>query len=213
MLRKRLGVLVWRSWNIRATTLSWAIMLGAACVSAGGNRRSNEWRHYGNARWGFCLDYPADWNADEAKDGFGASLHPPASEHPGAAYISISAIPDEPQDLDNENVVLDDTPAPNLEQNFANELERLREYGHVSDIRVLEKRKLQFQGYEALRTKFYYRAEPNASRRSDETLWINKRYLIFAASLIGKPDEVRVLEPTYRQIVKHRLRLACGAGR
>jgi hypothetical protein len=99
---------------------------------------------------------------------------------------------------------------------FARTLDNLREYGHASDIRVLEKRRLEFQGYDALKTKFVYQTggdQAAATQWADETFWINKEYVIFTAVLFGQPDQVRRLEAVYQDIVTHRFQLDCPAKR
>ncbi|MGH9738919.1 MAG: hypothetical protein ACRD4X_10070 [Candidatus Acidiferrales bacterium] len=188
--------------------LACAIMF-AASISAGNNRQPDEWTHYVNARWGFCVDYPASWRASEATDKLGVTLYPrPGESSRHGPYVSISGIPDQP-DVDNANIVLDDSPPLDLEGNLTRRLSSLREYDHASDIRVLEKRKLAFQGYDALSTKFQYLEGPGASPWLSDTLWINKEYIIFTASLFGRPEQVRELEPAYQDMVKHRFRLVC----
>ena len=200
-----------------AAILVWLFVAGAAGASAGTHRRQAGWTHYANARWGFCVDYPARWKAKALTDGSGVTLYPDTSADASSGpSVSISALPDLP-DVDNANIVLDDSPVLDLEGNFARTLDNLREYGHASDIRVLEKRRLEFQGYDALRTKFVYQAgsgdQAGATRWADETFWVNKEYVIFSAVLFGRPDQVRRLEPVYRDIVMHRFQLVCPAGR
>ncbi len=171
------------------------------------------WTHYVNARWGFCIDYPSGWKGSEAKDGSGVMLYPYPSRGPNSGpYISISGTPDQP-DVDNANVVLDDSPPLDLEGNFRRALENLRKYDHASDIRVLERRTLEFQGYEALSTKFLYETGSNATQVADETLWINREYIIFTATLWGTPRQVDALKAAYREIVEHRFKLICGGKR
>jgi hypothetical protein len=196
-------------WSIFA----FAVTLCASAISAGSAKRSAQWTRYANARWGFCVDYPASWKASEQADGSGVNLYPhPAEKSSGAAYISISGVPDQP-DIDNANVVLDDSPPLDLEENLMRVLGNLREYDHASDIRVIDKRKLTFQSYQALSTKYQYRSGPGATPWLSDTLWINKEYVIFTASLLGRPEEVRELEPEYQEIVKHRFQLVCGGTR
>lgn len=206
----------WAALLASATVLACVLVAGAAGVSAGKNRPQAGWTHYVNARWGFCVDYPARWKDSVLKDGSGVTLYPDAGSGPSSGpSMSISALPDLP-DVDNANIVLDDSPVLDLEGNFARTLDNLRQYGHASDIRVLEKRRLEFQGYDALRTKFVYQAggdQAAATQWADETFWINKEYVIFTAILFGHPDEVRRLEPVYRDIVMHRFQLACAAKR
>jgi hypothetical protein len=200
--------------RVRAGALGCAIALASVAMAAGSKPGRSGWKHYVNARWGFCVDYPKEWKAKFGTDGSGIELHPFPAEDPGrATYISIGGLPDQPQDIDNANIVLDDSPPLDLEGNFARTLGALREYDHASAIRVLEKRKLEFQGYDALETKYLYEAGPSATEWQDQTLWINKEYIIFTASLIGRPEQVRRLEPIYREMVMHRFRLACPAKR
>lgn len=202
--------------GVCAAILACLIVAGASGVSAGTHRRKAGWTHYANARWGFCVDYPARWKASALKDGSGVTLYPdPGAGSSSGPSISISALPDLP-DVDNANIVLDDSPVLDLEGNFARTLENLRRYGHASDIRVLGKRRLEFQGYDALRTKFVYQTggdRAGATRWADETFWINKEYVIFSAILFGHPDEIRRLAPVYRDIVMHRFQLVCPAKR
>ena len=163
-----------------------------------------------NARWGFCVDYPGSWKASEPPDGSGIDVYPYATEKPSSAtYISIRGLPDQPT-IDNANVVLDDSPPLNLEGKFTRTLGSLREYDHASDMRVIEKGKLEFQGYDARKTKLEYRGGPNATLWSSETLWVNNRYIIFTASLFGRPEQIRDLDPVYQDILKHRFQLVCG---
>lgn len=191
-------------------------MLIAICVvgvAAGNQWPRAAWTHYVNARWGFCVDYPAAWRASEQSDGSGVTLYPKnGADSKSDSYISIAGVPDQP-DFDNANVVLDDSPPMDLEGNVTRVLGNLREYGHATDIRVFEKRKLTFQGYGALSTKYQYRNGRDGSLWLSDTLWINKEYIIITASLLGRPGEVRDLEPLYQDIVKHRFRLECGGKR
>ncbi len=188
------------------------IVLGTAAMSATGQPRSAEWTHYRNGRWAFCVDYPAQWEANELKDGSGVMLYPDRNADPDSGpYVSISAVLDQP-DFDNSGVVFDDSPPPNLEGNFARMLQNLRVYDHASDIRVLEKRALEFQNFDALRTSIGYRTV-NGADLADETLWINREYVIVTATLLGQPDRVRKLESVYRDIVMHRFQLVCPAKR
>ena len=190
-----------------------AVALVTCGASSGNNRPAAAWTHYVNSRWGFCVDYPTPWKASPLTDGSGVTLYPPASTDPNRGpYISIGGLPDQP-DIGNANIVLDDSPPLDLEGNFARTLETLHEYDHASEIRVLQKRKLQFQEYPALRTKFQYRTAPDGSQWLDESLWINKEYIIFTARIFGPPDEVRSLEPVYQEIVNHRFRLVCGTSK
>ncbi|MGH9689468.1 MAG: hypothetical protein ACRD5K_20580, partial [Candidatus Acidiferrales bacterium] len=192
--------------------LACAIAFGAG-VSAGNNHHREKWTRYVNARWGFCVDYPKDWKAEFGTDGSGIELHPyPAQDPSKATYISIGGLPDQP-DVDNANIVLDDSPPLDLEGNLTRTLEGLREYNHASGIRVLQKRQLGFHGYNALSTKIGYRTPPNDTEWIDETLWINKEYIIFTATLLGQPEQVRRLEPVYRDIITHRFQLVCPARR
>ncbi|MGA9884660.1 MAG: hypothetical protein WBQ34_13160 [Candidatus Acidiferrales bacterium] len=192
--------------------LACAIAFGAG-VSTGRTHHREKWTHYVNARWGFCVDYPAAWKATEAADKSGVTLHPrPGENSSHGPYISVTGVSDQP-DVDNANIVLDDSPPLDLEGNFARSLGSLREYDHASDIRVLENRKLEFQGYAALSTKFQYRDDPDATLRSSDIFWINKEYIIFTATLLGQPEQVRRLEPVYRDIITHRFQLVCPARR
>jgi hypothetical protein len=85
------------------------------------------WTHYRDARWGFCVDYPANWKASELPDGSGVTLYAyPGSDSSNGPYISISGLPDQP-DVDNANIVLDDSPPLNLEGNFSRALDSLCE--------------------------------------------------------------------------------------
>lgn len=203
----------WERSRFHAAVIACAIAVGAAGASAGNNQRRAEWTHYRNARWAFCVDYPAGWKATVLTDGSGVTLHPDPEADPGSRpYISISGLPDQP-DVDNANVVLDDSPPLNLEGNFARSMESLREYERASDIRVLEKRKLEFQGFDALSTSIRYRTPGNGGELADETPWINKEYIIFTLTLLGRPRQVRELKPIYRDILRHRFNLECGAGR
>lgn len=203
--------------KVHAALMAFVVVAGAAGVSASKNHPQARWTHYVNARWGFCVDYPARWKAHVLEDGSGVRLYRDKSADPSRGpSLSISALPDQP-DVDNANIVLDDSPPLDLEGNFARTLESLRKYGHALDIRVLEKRQLEFQGYAALKTKFVYQAgarhQPAAAQWVDETLWVNKEYIIFTATLSGQSDKVRRLEPVYRDIVMHRFQLVCPAGR
>jgi hypothetical protein len=158
----------------------------------------------------FASVTPARWKAIALTDGSGVTLHPDAAADPGSGpYISISGLPDQP-DVDNANIVLDDSPPLSLKGNFSRALESLREYDRASDIRVLEKRTLEFQGFDALNTSIRYRRAANSTELADDTLWINKEYIIFTAALIGRPRQVHELEPIYQEIVKHRFRLECN---
>lgn len=198
------------SAKIVCPILAFAIVLRATAISAGGTKQSAQWSHCRNARWGFCVDYPASWKASEAKDGSGIKLYPRANEKASSAtYISIGGLPDQP-DVGNANIVLDDSPPLDLEGNFMRALDGLREYDHATDIRVLEKRKLAFQGYGALSTKYEYRRGADATLWQSDTIWINKEYIIFTATLFGRPEELRNLEPVYQDIVKHHFRLVCA---
>lgn len=203
--------------KVHAAVMAFVVVVGALGVSAAKNQPQVDWTHYVNARWGFCVDYPAQWKANVLGDGSGVRLYPDTSADPNRGpSVSISALPDQP-DVDNANIVLDDSPPLDLEGNFARTLENVRMYDHASNVRVLEKRRLEFQGFEALKTKFVYwvgaRHRAGAVEWADETLWINKEYIIFTATLFGQPNEVRGLEPDYRDIVTHRFRLVCPAAR
>jgi len=190
-----------------------AMVLGVATTGAGNRLNRKHWSHYRNTRWGFCVDYPADWKSSELQDGSGVTLYPRAhGNSTNGPYFSISGVPDQP-DVDNANIVLDDSPPLDLDGNFARSLESLREYDHASDIRVLGNRRLKFQGFDALRTRIRYRTPPDRKELADDTFWVNKEYVIFTAILFGPSRQVRELEPVYRDIVMHRFQLVCPAGR
>jgi hypothetical protein len=202
---------LWHGVRGRAAVIACVIVVDAICVSAGNNRQRAEWMRYVNARWGFCVDYPAQWRATKLTDGSGVMLYPyPGADLKNGPYISINGLRDQP-DVDNANVVLDDSPPLDLDGNFNRALDSLRQYDHASDIRVLEKRAFQFQGFAALSTSIQYRATPNGTDVANETLWINREYIIFTATLFGRPQQVRKLEPVYHDIVRHRFKLDCGA--
>jgi hypothetical protein len=202
----------YRRVKARGWILGCAIVLAAGLSAANGRQRA-AWTHYKNARWGFCVDYPAQWEAKELTDGSGVTLYPDRdADTSGGPYISVSGLPDQP-DIDNANIVLDDSPPLNLDGNFTRALDSLREYDHASDIRVLAKRTLEFQGYDALRTSIRYRTAPKGRELADETFWINKEYIIFTATLLGPPAQVRKLESVYRDMVMHRFQLVCAAAR
>jgi hypothetical protein len=195
--------------KVRGRILGCAIVLAAGLSVANGSQRAG-WTHYKNARWGFCVEYPATWKASVLADGSGVMLYPSAAAKENSGpYVSISAVLDQP-DFDNAGVVFDDSPPLDLKGNFARMLQNLRVYDHASDIRVLEKGTLEFQGYDALRTSIRYRAAPNGAELADDTFWINREYVIFTAILLGQPEQVREFEPVYREIVKHRFQLVCG---
>lgn len=199
--------------RLASLMLACAIGLGAPTMAARNGPDRQEWTHYKNARWGFCVDYPAAWRASEPSDGSGVTLYPKnGADSKSDPYISITGVPDQP-DFDNSNVVLDDSPPMDLEGNLARVLGNLRDYDHASDIRVLEKRKLTFQGFDALSTNVRYRTSTSGGDWTDETLWINDEYIIFAATVFGRPDEVSKLEPVYQEIVKRRFRLECNEKR
>jgi hypothetical protein len=190
-----------------------AIALSVATVAVGNRPNRRHWSHYANARWKFCVDYPSAWTATELQDGSGITLYPHAdADSSSSPYLSISGVPDQP-DVDNANIVFDDSPPLDLDGNFTRSLESLREYGHASGIRVLEKRPLKFQGFDALRTRIRYRTASNGEQLADDTFWINREYVIFTAVLFGTPRQVRALEPVYRDIVMQRFQLVCSAKR
>ena len=197
--------------RLRGSMLACAIALGAGFSAANQGPRV-EWTHYANARWGFCVDYPSGWKAIALTDGSGVTLHPyAAADRGGGPYISISGLPDQPP-VDNANIVLDDSPPLNLAGNFSRALDSLKQYDHASHIHVLEKRPLQFEGFDALSTSIRYRTATHGTDVANKTLWINKEYIIFTATLLGAPQEVHELEPMYHEIVKHRFRLECSLG-
>lgn len=215
MRQKPGGNPAWTGVNTLAAVLFCALVLGTCGLSPANNRSQPQpaWTRYVNARWGFCVEYPTQWRAIPLSDGSGVTLYPrPSSDPASGPYLSISGLPDQP-DIDNANIVLDDSPPPDLEGNFARSLENLRQYDHASEIRVLSKRKLGFQGYPALRTKFQYRTGTDEAPWAEETLWINKEYTIFTATLFGHQDELRRLNPVYEEILRHRFHLVCAANK
>lgn len=205
------ATLVGRRGKVCAAICACAIVLAAGATGANRGPQSASWTRYTNTRWGFCVDYPSRWNARVLTDGSGVTLYPYSGEDSSnGPYISITGLPDQP-DVDNANIVLDDSPPLNLTGNFSRALDGLREYDHASDIRVLGKRTLQFQGFDALSTSIRYRMAPDGTEVANETLWINREYIIFTATLLASPQHVRDLEPAYQEIMQRRFKLDCGA--
>ena len=181
-----------------------------SCYSGAGQTSTNPWKNYRNARWGFCLDYPAGWKASLGTDGSGIGLVPPR----GSGEVRIGGLPDQPQGLDNSATTSDElnhAPPMTLEQNFAASLSALREYEHASDIVVLKKRVLKFQGYGALDTTIQYRAGSEGASATwiERTTFIDKDQVIFTADLKASPGRFRQLEPMFNEITFHRLKLVC----
>src|SRR5437588_4663108 len=51
------------------------------------------WKHYRNDRWGFCLYYPSNWEADEGVNRAGIAIYPPQGRYSGPlAQISVGAL-------------------------------------------------------------------------------------------------------------------------
>jgi hypothetical protein len=191
--------------------------IGACCFFvlscyAAGQTSTGPWKNYRNPRWGFCLDYPADWKARFGTDDSGIGLVPPR----GSGELRIGGLPDQPRGLDNSATTIEElnhAPPMTLEQNFAVSLSALREYGHASDIVVLEKRALKFQGYRILDTTIEYRvgSEGASATWIERTTFIDKDEVIFTADLKAPAGRFRQLEPVFNEITFHRMRLVCPA--
>lgn len=189
-----------------------AIALSCTGALAGSGAARKPWAKFVNSRWSFCVEYPPTWKAVALTDGSGVNLYPfPKKDPNNATNIEISALPNQPRDMDNPLIVYDDSPPLTLQENFNLAVRSLREYDHASDTRVLRKREVTFHGYPALDTTVQYIAPPNEAHWVQKTLWVNKDdAVIFTASLVGSPAQVRDLDPIFKEIVHHRFRLVCG---
>lgn len=189
-----------------------AIALSCIGASDANGRSPTTWTRFANAQWGFCVEYPSTWKAEALADGSGVNLYPFPTEEPSdATSIEISGLPNQPRDMDNPLIVYDDSPPLTLQENFKRFVRSLREYDHASDIHVRRKREATFQGNPALDTTVQYIAPPDQAHWVQKTLWVNKdEAIIFTASLVGRPEQVRELDPIYNEVVHHRFQLACG---
>lgn len=102
-----------------------------------------------------------------------------------------------------------------LEQNFTVSLSGLRDYWHASDIVVLKKHALRFEGYPALDTTIQYREGQGAGLNTwiERTIFINKDEVIFTADLKAPARRFQKLGPIFTEIIFHRLKLVCPATR
>lgn len=196
------------SAHYRTSALLSALLLLCAGTLRARSFNVPVWKHYRNARWGFCLWYPSTWKKTLTTDGSGVMLSPPQSVFPPDLQdiISVGALPNQPRDLDNPDVVINPHGPPmTLEQNF--------ELGLVKDATVLEKRKTTFDGYAALISKIRYR-EPviGITWISVQILFLAEhRWVVYSLNLKCRPHELASLEPVFNEIAYRTFKLHCTA--
>lgn len=168
---------------------------------------AQEWQHYRNGRWGFCLDYPPGWKIHESFDGSGVTLSLKYT------YITIGALPNQRRNVGNPGAVNDTSPPMNLQQNFRYWLNALSEFEHAKDVRVEKRRVIRFQHHPALLTLVRYTRHSRGSDLTleEKTIWVILRGngVLFTASLKCKPDELPSLGRMFHEVTFDRLRLNC----
>lgn len=160
-----------------------------------------KWKHYRNARWGFCLSYPAGWQTDEGFDKAGIAMYPPQNRPAGSeSSISVGALPNNRLARGRFNT---------LDESFSDELDVLREQG-AAEIDVIEKKQVAVKGLVGLQTRIRYR-EPDTG-----VLWVEERIairtpdeVIHGFELKCHPEEVAALEPVFNSIVFDRFTFEC----
>lgn len=192
-----------------ALTFCTLTAVGCLLLLASQKAARSGWRHYRNARWGFCVDYPPGWTSFEGTDLSGVRLVPSGSP-PGRALQSfeIGGLPDQPADVENPSAWPSRAAPMTLKQNFEYSLVAKREFERLEGISVLEERPLKFEAYHALETTIRYR-RPSWGERTERTLWISWNHVIFTVSAKWPANESSKLDPLYEEIAFRRLKLDC----
>src|SRR5487761_1691846 len=206
-----------RSYLVKASimaVLMAGLTIGSSSGTPGNQAQKRNWRFYKNARWDFCIRYPATWKSIVPTDGSGIELYPQGSfKAERADYIEVGALPNQRQNIGNPSAIADNSSPLELGQIFARSLDGLREYQGASDIRVVKKLSVRYQGYSAQETVIRYHSRPRGTRWIQRTLWVNRDEVIFAVTLRARSTTYRELLPYFMQLVRHGLRITCPGSR
>ena len=114
-------------------------------------------KEYRNARWGFCVNYPGNWRAEEGTDKGGASIYAP--EQNNAVSIAAGALRNQPRwtltgDLEDERPMT-------LEDNVQAFLKASNQIGE-SQAEVVTNRPVSLDGTPAREVTVVYRKSGTA---------------------------------------------------
>lgn len=151
-------------------------------------------RHYFNANYNFCVDYPANWQTSEPFDRNAVALIPPGVQGDPGTEITVGGRVDQPSQHDEAR-------PETLDEIWASGVKALTEYGKATAVSVIEQKRLSLAGYPALATRYEYMK--NGQRwNGQQFLLLTRSRAVFELTLSCHPDELSQLMPVFDAVVR-----------
>jgi hypothetical protein len=155
--------------------------------------RQAAWTHYRNERWGFCIEYPRNWDHDEGVNKAGIAIFP----RQGRAYVRGAQISVGALLAGGSN-----GRALTVEEGFSEEDNIRREQGEA-DLIVVEKHSTTVGDQPAAFRKISYKEASSGIAWVEEVVAFNtKDDVRYAFELKSRPSELARLEPVFNDIIK-----------
>lgn len=183
------GIVSQRSAVVLITAM-FAVGLSAQSKPATGARS----RHYFDANYNFCVDYPANWQTWEPFDRNAVALLPPGVQGYPSTEITVGGRVNQPSETD-------ETRGETLQEIWDSGVKSLAKYGKASSISVVEQKQTSLAGYPALATKYEY-TEGGQRWHVQEIVFITRSQAVFELALTCHPEEVQKLTPVFDAIVR-----------
>jgi hypothetical protein len=150
-------------------------------------------RHYLNANYNFCIDYPSDWRTSEPFDGNAVALVQLNVQGYPRTEITVGGRVNQPSEHD-------ETRGETLQEIWDSGVKALAEYGKPTDVSVIEQKRVSLAGYPALATKYEYKTS-GQRWYVQEIVFITRSSAVFELALTCRPEEVQQLTPVFDAVV------------
>ena len=155
--------------------------------------RDQDWKHYKNQRWGFCVAYPRGWLHNEGINKAGISVYP-EQDGPGANWsdISVGAL------LVSRAA---DGHLPTVQENFAGVDKTRREMG-ATDLVVIDEHETAIDNHSAVFRKVTYKDSAGLIWMDETIAFQTPDGLGYALELKSHPLDVAKLEPIFNAVIR-----------
>jgi len=151
-------------------------------------------RHYFNPNYNFCIDYPGNWGIWEPFDRNAVALIQSDVQGYPRTEITVGGNVNQPSDKD-------ETRGETLAENWDSGLKALAENGKVTNVAVIEQKRISLAGYPALATKYEY-SENGQRWHVQEIMFLTRSSEVFELTLTCHPEEVEKLTPVFEEVVR-----------
>lgn len=159
----------------------------------------DEWKHYTNHRWNFCVDTPRRWSWDEGFDGAGIFAYPPQKARgTDRSGVEIGARYDQPSERNPRRM-------QTLDEIFSGRPDVL---GGVQNLELAEKKRITFRNSSAIYARMNYQLHGERWVAEDIS-FLTPQGLVYLLEMRCGRKEFGGFHKVFRRMAFQTFRLRC----